>query len=341
MSVYVCFDGSGQLDVRSFVPAIETHKKRRRGAGTQTAASRGRRACPERRPRASPSRSGLRGMRFVTSRPLRVLFLATHTNGANRRRRGSRRQSLATAGNLGASMLLVSREEDSHVHVHVHSQLTNEKKMMPLTERNCAAWWSSVAHSPRDQGTADLGHRPERLQVVVRRDPEHGEAVQAQRDAQVVRDRDVGVAGIARQRPVAVRSGRLEDDRDQSQERFQLDVFCCGSGPRCQLLLLRRRFALQRTEDAPFQAEERVRIARVHRREEQVDRERMRHWVAAVQRDDERPFAAAVARSERVNLGTLVRRSGPLTGTRRGAQRSSCCAGWSACIQVAARPSRD
>lgn len=76
-----------------------------------------------------------------------------------------------------------------------------------------------------------LWHRSIRRQVPVGRDPEHGEAVQAERYADVVRDRDVGVARVAREGAVAVGAGRLEDDGQEREDRLQLDVLCRGGVP--------------------------------------------------------------------------------------------------------------
>lgn len=49
-----------------------------------------------------------------------------------------------------------------------------------------------------------------------------------------------------------------------------------------------------RTQYAALEAEEGVRVAGVHRRQEEIDGERMRNGFAAVQGDDQRSLAASV-----------------------------------------------
>lgn len=50
----------------------------------------------------------------------------------------------------------------------------------------------------------------------------------------------------------------------------------------------------ERTQDAPLETEESERVARIHRAEEEADREGVLDGLAAVKGDDERAFAATV-----------------------------------------------
>lgn len=104
--------------------------------------------------------------------------------------------------------------------------------MMPLTERNCVGGRRQSGHhlGYLEKKTTNLGHRTVRLQVGIGGDPKHGEAVQTERDAEVVRDRDVSVTGIARERTVPVGSRRFQDNRDQREEWFDLNVFWGAGG---------------------------------------------------------------------------------------------------------------
>lgn len=83
-----------------------------------------------------------------------------------------------------------------------------------------------VVHQEHVKLETHLGHGPVRLEVARRRDPEHGEAVERQRDREVVRDRDVGVARVLGERAVLVRARRLHDDGGEGEERLDLDVLC-------------------------------------------------------------------------------------------------------------------
>ena len=71
----------------------------------------------------------------------------------------------------------------------------------------------------------ELGHRAERLQVVVRAQPEDREAVEGEADADVVDDGDVEVARVGAQVAVVVLVAGLEDERGNGEDGLDVDVF--------------------------------------------------------------------------------------------------------------------
>lgn len=60
---------------------------------------------------------------------------------------------------------------------------------------------------------------------MTRAHPEHGQAVETQGDAEVVDDRDVGIACVALEVSFPVRACRFQQDRDDGEDGLDLDVF--------------------------------------------------------------------------------------------------------------------
>ena len=85
-----------------------------------------------------------------------------------------------------------------------------------------------LPESRKDQtlDAEELGHWPKWLEVRVCAHPEHGEAVQSQRDAEVVRDGHVGVAGVRLELPLGVCACSFENDGDDCEDGLELDILC-------------------------------------------------------------------------------------------------------------------
>jgi len=72
--------------------------------------------------------------------------------------------------------------------------------------------------------TQELGHWPERLNVVVDDHPEHGEAVQGNTDGNIVHYSDIEVSLVGSKITVAVFSGGFKYESDRGEDGFDLDI---------------------------------------------------------------------------------------------------------------------
>lgn len=117
-----------------------------------------------------------------------------------------------------------------------------------------------------------LGHRPERLQVVVRADPEQPERVQADGDADVVDEPAPEITRVEADIPLLVCVGRLHDDCRQGEEGLQPRIL----------------------QDAALDGEEGVGVGYVDAGKDVVQRPQVMDGFATICHDDEGSFTAEV-----------------------------------------------
>jgi hypothetical protein len=70
----------------------------------------------------------------------------------------------------------------------------------------------------------ELGHWPERLNVVVDDHPEHGKGVEGNKDGDIVHYGDIEVSLVGSKITVTVFSGGFKDESDSSEDGLDLNI---------------------------------------------------------------------------------------------------------------------
>lgn len=124
---------------------------------------------------------------------------------------------------------------------------------------------------------------PERFEIVIDDDPEHGQAIQCQTDASIVDDTNIQIPRVGTKVTFVELSDRFQYHGRYRQRRFDLDVFFSVIEFNKKKKGMEER---KLTEDAAFEEEKGIWIADVHLAFEQVDREDGFLWWSSVKKDE-------------------------------------------------------